>query len=442
MRRQRLAMLKTVLVRSVTSIMPRLVTVFSSFGTDCDLVQSIKIDIANQHQLLKIPNIAPFFSLDFRLNKFCDERLRIDNEPEPTLLPSVQPESRGEPVAEARVQTDQSFHHLKILKSGGSFDVDNNDVIDPYVGNTNNKTTADRSEAQNVNTKRRRPKQQQQLQQLPQQQQSRVYSQDFRFFKIIPSHDHVNRSDAVIATNEIYRKDDPQLAATIAPATDYLTERTPVTSSSSSTTTTTTINPIHHVIPTMTTTTTATKNTKDIDSRVTTNSQLDVIPGDVEEIFTNEIAAESFNYGNNEPYFDASTTAHPQPSTTPTTSTTINTPNNPTTERTPTYEQYDDGEDDDDDKSYEDYAIETFGRTVVRKNKARIHTSYQLPTYTGLPLRQGFLATTGYPKYYIGESNCSWTLSAPHGHRVRLTVLDLNLRSKCTHRAEQIRFSL
>lgn len=351
----------------------------------------------------------------------------------------MQPESRGEPVAEARVQTDQSFHHLKILKSGGSFDGDNNDVIDAYVGNTTNKTTSDGTEAQNVNTKRRRPKQQQQLQQQPQQQQSRVYSQDFRFFKIIPSHDHVNRSDAVIATNEIYRKDDPQLGAPIAPATDYRTERTPVTSSSSSTTTTT-INPIHHVIPTMTTTTT-TKNTKDIDkhSRVTTISQLDVIPGDVEEIFSNEIAAESSNYENNEPYFDASTTANPQPSTIPTT---INTRNNPTTERIPTYEEYDDGEDDDDDKSYEDYAVETFGRTVVRKNKARIHTSYQLPTYTGLPLRQGFLATTGYPKYYIGESNCSWTLSAPHGHRVRLTVLDLNLRSKCTHRAEQIRFSL
>lgn len=42
----------------------------------------------------------------------------------------------------------------------------------------------------------------------------------------------------------------------------------------------------------------------------------------------------------------------------------------------------------------------------------------------------GFLATTGYPKFYIGESNCSWTLIAPPKQHVLLNILDLHLRCK------------
>lgn len=88
-----------------------------------------------------------------------------------------------------------------------------------------------------------------------------------------------------------------------------------------------------------------------------------------------------------------------------------------------------DNYDDEADYSYEDFAVEYSGRTVVRQNKIRNHTSYQTSVFKR-PLLQGFLATTGYPKFYIGESNCSWRISAPIGQRVRITVLDINLRCK------------
>lgn len=90
-----------------------------------------------------------------------------------------------------------------------------------------------------------------------------------------------------------------------------------------------------------------------------------------------------------------------------------------------------DGWDDEADYSYEDFAVEYNGRTVIRQNKIRNHTSHQTSIFKK-PLLQGFLASTGYPKFYIGESNCSWRISAPIGQRVRITILDINLRCKLT----------
>lgn len=100
----------------------------------------------------------------------------------------------------------------------------------------------------------------------------------------------------------------------------------------------------------------------------------------------------------------------------------------------------DDWDDDEADYSYEDFAVEHNGRTVIRQNKIRNHTSYQTSVFKS-PLMQGFLATTGYPKFYIGESNCSWRISAPIGQRVRLTVLDINLRCKRTLSSPKIPFN-
>lgn len=87
--------------------------------------------------------------------------------------------------------------------------------------------------------------------------------------------------------------------------------------------------------------------------------------------------------------------------------------------------QYDEN---DSAESYEDFAVEWHGTTLVRRNKVRVHISNEITAERGTPLRQGFLASTGYPNFYVGESNCSWTITAPIGHRIRLTVLDIHLR--------------
>lgn len=48
----------------------------------------------------------------------------------------------------------------------------------------------------------------------------------------------------------------------------------------------------------------------------------------------------------------------------------------------------------------------------------------------GGEVAQGFIATPGYPKFYLGHSECRWTIRAPHNQRVQLTLLDVSLSSK------------
>lgn len=91
-----------------------------------------------------------------------------------------------------------------------------------------------------------------------------------------------------------------------------------------------------------------------------------------------------------------------------------------------------------DDYSYEDYAVEVFGPITRRKNKMRIHTSVQKTAIKEPLLQQGFIASPGYPKFYIGESNCSWRITVPHGQKIRLTILDINLR--CKHKYQVDKF--
>lgn len=80
--------------------------------------------------------------------------------------------------------------------------------------------------------------------------------------------------------------------------------------------------------------------------------------------------------------------------------------------------------------SYEDYSVIDIGRETVRKNKFRVHTSFQKTAIHQPLLQQGFIATPGYPKYYVGDSNCVRRITVPNGRKIRITILDINLRCK------------
>lgn len=159
-------------------------------------------------------------------------------------------------------------------------------------------------------------------------------------------------------------------------------------------------------------------------------NDVDVISNDItqEEIYnTNKSDTAKVLSDYKKPKVETTSTATTSTTTTTTTATTTtNTAILKTNDMNSINSQYDEEEI---DESYEDFAVEWHERTtLVRKNKVRVHISNEITTARGLPLRQGFIASTGYPNFYVGESNCSWTITAPVGHRIRLTVLDIHLR--------------
>lgn len=96
-------------------------------------------------------------------------------------------------------------------------------------------------------------------------------------------------------------------------------------------------------------------------------------------------------------------------------------------------------DEDEDDYSYEDYEVKVDGARVWRKNKVRTHESYQKTSMEFRPLQQGFIASPGYPSYYIGNSKsstkleqtqCTWRITVNGQQPIRLVLLDVDLRCK------------
>lgn len=373
------------------------------------------------------------------MNKFCGEHLVIGNEIEE---PAAEPVRKGEPRAEARM-SDQQYHHLKILKQPKSNGQDDLQVDNKEARRKNQRIFSQvlyETIARNLNFN--------------------VFvslNQDFRVLKILPSNlDDINSikekgDEIVFKTNDLTNNppSNPTTFTTKQSATtgdrisaisneildkiNYspLPNEEEITKATQKTLTTAQskenvwfpfTKPLATVRPTIATPPIEPEWENEIineNPNIFDSMEIDDVNDNEVEPTTRELISELDNINDNlYKSISTSTTTNKSPSS----STTLG-----------LYESNEQTSvifNNEDDYSYEDYAIEYNGRTLTRKNKMRIHTSHQKIEYRKQPLMQGFLATTGYPKYYIGESNCTWKITAPHNHKIRLTILDINLRCK------------
>ncbi|XP_055298698.1 uncharacterized protein LOC129566635 isoform X2 [Sitodiplosis mosellana] len=389
----------------------------------------------------------------YRLNKFCGEHLVVVNEvpelepeepddmPQQRSLPNendvervpsgLREENRDGPIAEALIQNEQMFHHLKILKPSPS-EIEN-----------------ERRKSALVTEKIDKPR-------------KGVYSQDFRVMKVLPAHlDDFNDIEK-IADEFYFKKEEEEVEnEDIINSENSMHTKTTTTTvgSTEPTVYTSHINPIEHadntksiientvfdssnnglrdvrstlgydemhnhkhlssLVPTMQTSETAATHTQQQTTVNLWNNEL--LPPNVNIFETVPIDSGSNDiFAPNENQTNGQSNAKIRIENE---FTVINTNRADVGEK----ESIEESEEDY-DASYEDDVVEVTGPKVWRKNNHRAHTSYQKTAIRQPLLQQGFIASPGYPKYYVGNSNCSWRITVTSGQRIRLVLLDVNLR--------------
>lgn len=86
-------------------------------------------------------------------------------------------------------------------------------------------------------------------------------------------------------------------------------------------------------------------------------------------------------------------------------------------------------EDFDEDESDEDFDYdEEYFEEIDRKKYGKYSSIVRGAMKN--PLGHGFVMTPGYPKYYVGDSECKWIIHAPREQKIRLVVVDLSIRCK------------
>ena len=67
-----------------------------------------------------------------------------------------------------------------------------------------------------------------------------------------------------------------------------------------------------------------------------------------------------------------------------------------------------------------------FGRLDIRYSCVGSNDSYCSGRAEGM--RTGYIASPGYPRYYLGGRECVWNLLLEKGQTIKIQVKDLNLR--------------
>ncbi|XP_055851826.1 uncharacterized protein LOC129916074 isoform X2 [Episyrphus balteatus] len=327
---------------------------------------------------------------DFRINRYCGEHLTIGYEIDPNI--QILDNAKGDPKAEARLQPrETALHSLKIIKADKISNADNmrNSTISglrklknpvPYVKQEETPTEG---------------------------QKSRIYSQDFRVLKILPSNlDDFNDIETI--GDEIFFKKE-----------DISTEHVMSVNEPSSTTTSN-YNDLETTAATPKSETDILDETikiNNLDNKTIIESEnlenvtmvirkgahyITVYPNDNSTVqnVSVHLSGNDIRHTNDElklTHQEVSSTIEPKKEI-----------------------EIVKDENHEIDEKHEDISDE-------EENSRVTYNSIQRTSYRS-PLLHGFAMTPGYPKFYIGEFDCHWDILAPEGIRIWVTIIDNSLR--------------